>query len=153
MPVVRGLRLARTLLVAALAVQVLHALTGAGGSGTIHFLIAEPLYDAIFIGAGLVCATRAVAVPAERTAWTLLAAGSLAWGAGEIAWALEVPGLGDVPIPSVADAFYLSYYPLAFLGFLALAREETRRAVQGLWLDGLAGGLAAGAVLAAFVLG
>ena len=65
-------------------------------------------------------------------------------------------GLGRrnvVPIPSIADALYLSFYPAVYVGLGLLLRARVGRLPAGLWLDGVIGGLAVAALGAAVVFG
>jgi uncharacterized membrane protein YgdD (TMEM256/DUF423 family) len=55
-----------------------------------------------------------------RTFWTLLAAAVGSWALGELLWAVyDLAGRGPVPVPSWADAAYLSAVPLAAAALLA----------------------------------
>ena len=56
----------------------------------------------------------------NRQAWTVIAAGVVLWGLGEMVWQCHVIGGIDVPYPGVADAFYLTAYPVLFVGVLLL---------------------------------
>jgi signal transduction histidine kinase len=61
--------------------------------------------------------------PSRPWAWYLLAAGQLCFTVGDAIlyayeWALQV----EAPFPSVADAFYLVFYPLLAIGLLLLVR-------------------------------
>jgi hypothetical protein len=55
------------------------------------------------------------------------------------------------PVPSLADAGYLSLPPLVFAGLVLLARSRIRGPPNTLWVDGVTAGLAVGAVSAALV--
>ncbi len=59
---------------------------------------------------------------------------------------------GNPPFPSPADAFYLGFYPLSYLGIVLLVRSRISRFNASLWLDGLTAALAAGAVGASAIL-
>jgi diguanylate cyclase (GGDEF)-like protein len=74
----------------------------------------------------------------------------LAWTAGDIALTVESLGGASPPIPSVADAFYLCFYPLAYGAVLLFMRGEVRKLTTPNWLDGAIAGLGAAAVCAAF---
>jgi hypothetical protein len=56
--------------------------------------------------------------PEPRFAWVLVALGIVLFAAGDIAFG------SSAPVPSVADMFYVSAYPLLGLGLLALARSR-----------------------------
>ena len=64
--------------------------------------------------------TRCAALPRLRTAWRLLALASVSYLAADIAQTIfEL--LGKSPYPSVADVFYLLFYPLMLAGLLRFA--------------------------------
>lgn len=48
--------------------------------------------------------------------WRLIALALLAWGLGDGIWCLLEVGWDQSPFPSVADLFYLSFYPLLLVG-------------------------------------
>ncbi len=52
--------------------------------------------------------------------------------------------------PSIADAFHLGLYPLAYVAVFLFLRGELRRLTSPSWLDGAVAGLGAAAVCAAF---
>jgi len=54
------------------------------------------------------------------TAWSLIGAGVLCWGAGEIVWVMQSTMTGEVPYPGLADFFYVAGYPLIFIGVILL---------------------------------
>ncbi len=53
-------------------------------------------------------------------AWLLLALAQLAYALGDIAWAVIELTLSEPPFPSLADAFYLLFYPLFAAGLILL---------------------------------
>ena len=101
-------------------------------------------------GAGL-CLLRAAVRPRERAAWALLGLGVLAWVLGELYFTALLWSDSSPPVPSPADAGYLSLPPLVFIGLLLLARSRIRGMARTLWVDGVTAGLTAGAVSAALV--
>jgi signal transduction histidine kinase len=56
----------------------------------------------------------------SRTAWSLIGAGVLCWGAGETVWVMQSTMTGEVPYPGLADFFYVAGYPLIFIGVILL---------------------------------
>lgn len=77
-------------------------------------------------------------------AWRLFALAMGVWTIGDVIWAVYDLGLGEVPYPSIADAFYLSTYVFFFLGILKYPRPyqassevQTVEAVDAgwIWLD------------------
>ena len=73
-----------------------------------------------------------------------------AWATGDTILTIESLGGATPPSPSIADAFYLSFFPLSYVAVVLFIRGETRRLSSPNWLDGAVAGLGAAAVLAAF---
>jgi diguanylate cyclase (GGDEF)-like protein len=105
--------------------------------------------DVSFAAAAVLILTRSI--KAER-GWTLIGIGALCWAAGDIYWQLNLSQLSSPPVPSWADAGYLSFCPLSFIGILALIRGRASGAPKVLVADALAAALAVGAVSAAVVV-
>ena len=111
----------------------------------------ESIYDGVLLGAAVLCAMRAVAKREERAAWTLLAAGLTLYAGGNLYWSFVLADLDDPPYPSVADGLWLSFYPLAYVAIVLLARARMPRLGIRLWLDGLIAALTVAAFGAAVV--
>jgi diguanylate cyclase (GGDEF)-like protein len=101
------------------------------------------------IGSGL-CLVRAVVSPRGRGAVVALGVGLLAWTIGDIALNVESLGGATPPVPSVADGFYLIFYPVTYVGLMLMIRRQVRRFDVSIWLDGAIAGLGAAAACAAF---
>jgi two-component system cell cycle response regulator len=101
-------------------------------------------------GAGL-CLLRAAWRREERASWLLLGLGVTAWVGGEFYFTAFLWSDSSPPVPSPADAGYLSLPPLVFSGLVVLARSRIRGLPKTVWVDGVTAGLAAGAVSAAVV--
>ena len=121
-----------------------------GGSG-LDRAVNGPLYDAVIIAAGLAVLLKADAERSERVAWLLIGAALLAWGAAEIYWTVALESDATVPIPSLADAGYLVYYPLAAAGLLQLVRTHWSMLDWRLWTDALIATLGTAALGAAAI--
>jgi two-component system, cell cycle response regulator len=87
----------------------------------------------------------------ERVAWLLIASGVLAWTLGEIYYTAVLWTDADPPIPSLADAGYLLFPPLALAGAILLLRTRARGIPRRRWLDGVTAALSVSAVSAAIV--
>ena len=98
---------------------------------------------ALAIGRGLVWR------PGRAVCLTLGAAMGM-WAIGDVALTYESLGGASPPTPSVADIFYLAFFPLAYLGLALMLRRESTRLVPATWLDGAVAGLGAAALCAAF---
>ena len=101
-------------------------------AGILHFVLgSEDARGVLYLGLG-VAGVGAMLVgirrnrPDPATPWYLIAAGLLVFlvGDGIFYYYKLVEGV-DRPFPSVADAFFLSSYPLVVAGLLALIRRRT----------------------------
>ncbi len=72
------------------------------------------------------------------------------WTAGDVVMTIESLHGATPPTPSVADIFYVGFYPAAYLALVLLLRRESSRLVPATWLDGAVAGLGAAALCAAF---
>ncbi|MHB8958387.1 MAG: diguanylate cyclase domain-containing protein [Candidatus Limnocylindrales bacterium] len=63
--------------------------------------------------------------PKARIAWTLIALATAADGIGNLLYGLYDVA-GQSPFPSVADGFYLAFYPLLLVGLLVLPTASRR---------------------------
>jgi PAS domain S-box-containing protein len=71
-----------------------------------------------------------------RRAWFVLGLSFLMFLIGNAVWAYLEVILEVEPFPSIADIFYLAFYPLALWGLLAMpAPQQNRRESLVLWLD------------------
>ena len=105
-------------------------------------------YDGLIVLAFVICALRAICVAHERAAFVVLATGLGSWATGEVLYSFAYGS--EPPYPSAADAFYLAFYPCAYVALLLLVRSRSR--IGGsVWLDGVMGALAAGALGAAVI--
>jgi diguanylate cyclase len=80
----------------------------------------------------------------------VLGSAVLAWAAGDVILTWESWGGASVGEPSLADAFYVCFYPLAYAAIVLMLRKEIKRLLPATWLDGAIAGLGAAAVCAAF---
>ncbi len=60
-------------------------------------------------------------------AWGILALAQLSWALGDVTWMIYEVILRQNPFPSVADGFYLAYYPLFLLGVFHLPAMPLKR--------------------------
>lgn len=110
------------------------------------------VYDGLMLGAAALCLARALLVKRERSVWAVVAFGLTIWTAGEIYYSLAFAGAETVPIPSVADACYLAFYPITYLGLIMLVRIRFGAVSGAQWLDGVIVGSAVAAVAAALAV-
>jgi diguanylate cyclase (GGDEF)-like protein len=74
----------------------------------------------------------------------------LSWTIGDFFLTVESLGGATPPTPSTADAFYLLFYPLAYVATVLLLQRGLGRLSRPNWLDGVVAGLGAAALCAAF---
>jgi two-component system, cell cycle response regulator len=110
------------------------------------------VYNGLIVAAALFCLARAALVVPERRAWLSLGIALAFWAAGEIYYSAVLATEMSPPYPSVADGFYLAFYPASYIGLWLLVRGRLRQAPLSLALDGLIAGLAVSAVTAAVIL-
>jgi diguanylate cyclase (GGDEF)-like protein len=130
----------------ALAAMLVHAFTNFDGSeSSALFDTAIPLtLEAVAV---LVCVARVARVREQRAAWACIAASLLCWFVADVVWAL----LGQPPGASLADVFYLAFYPLCCAGLGLLLAHARDKILRRLWIDGVIGGLAFAALGAALL--
>jgi len=105
---------------------------------------------ALELVAGVLCAIRGLRRQGDRALPLVIAAAILCWAAGDLVLAIESI-VGQPASPSMADIFYLSFYPLLYLALIILVRRGGARALLGSWLDGAVAGTGAAALCAAFL--
>ncbi|MEU7871414.1 bifunctional diguanylate cyclase/phosphodiesterase [Dactylosporangium sp. NPDC049140] len=109
-------------------------------------------YSVVLIATSLLALARPILVRRNRLAWAFVGGGVASWAAGDIYWQASFADAETIPVPSLADVFYVGLYPLAYIGFILLARATVRRLPASVWLDGVVTSLAAGAMFSAFTL-
>jgi diguanylate cyclase (GGDEF)-like protein len=107
--------------------------------------------DIPFEIAGVLLVFRGISRPGER-GWVLIGVGALCWGAGDVYWNVKLLHMTSPPVPSWADAGYLSFCPLTFAGIFLLMRDRLRNVSVTLIADAAAAALAVGALSAAVVV-
>jgi len=112
-----------------------------------------PLFDdwltnAVQLVASALCLGRALLPGRNRVPALVLGSGLLLWSIGNVIWTTESVG-GASPVPSAADWFFLSMYPLTYLAVMLLLHERGRIPAIA-WLNGLVGGLGVASAAAAF---
>jgi len=129
-------------------------LVGHAGLISVHgpATLAAAIYVATLgIATGL-CVYRTVLVSENRPQWLLFGAGLLTWVIGFATYDWYVQGQHPQPYPSLADAGWLSFYPLIYAGLIVSLRGRLTRFHSSMVLDGALGSLALGAVGAAVIL-
>jgi diguanylate cyclase (GGDEF)-like protein len=139
-------------LVIAWAAYLLHVLTGASWGADVAGFFNSGVFSGMILAAGGMCAARALLVENDRLPWGVLAGGMLSWGLASVYWSLWLKHLAAPPYPSISDGLYLAFYPAAYIALMLLAMRNLRSIGPSVWLDGLIGMSAVGAVGVAFVV-
>jgi two-component system cell cycle response regulator len=113
----------------------------------------EELYNTVLVGSAVLCVARGALGRGERVAWTVIGVALALWASGNLYWLSALSDLAEAPYPSVADALWLGFLPVCYLGVLLLARERMPHLDSRLWLDGVIAALTTGAISAAVVFG
>ena len=145
------IRILRALCVAGLVGYVAHVTVGLG-RGTMDGFFDNWVYDSLILAAAASCLVRGVTMRAERGRWLCFGFALLAFFAGEVYYTVHLSGLDEPPFPSLADAFYLAFYPAAYAGLVLFSPRQSRRLRASLWLDGVVGSLAVAALSCAVLL-
>src|SRR5215204_3197373 len=139
------------LMAAGFLALVAHFAFDLGGSGTDE-LFTTWVYNGLLLGAAILCFARAALVEDERFVWTLVGLGLTAWTAGEIYYWVGFTEAATIPIPSAADACYLAFYAITYVGLIRLIRTRVGAVSGSQWLDGVIVASAVAGVAAALTM-
>jgi PAS domain S-box-containing protein len=87
------------------------------------------------IASGL-CLARGIGHGRHGRVALIMGAACLSWTVGDLVFTIESLNGGTPPTPSLADLFYLGFFPFAFVAILLYTRQEIKRGEQANWLDG-----------------
>ncbi len=143
----RWIHLTRAASAAGLAVFAVVTLS-ASQNGELAAFFNTWVYNALMVFACIVVGSHAYLVTRERAAWTAITLALVSWTFGELWFAIFQPD----GYPSVADAGFIGFYPLLYVGIVLLLRSRARSIAGTLWLDGVTAALAAAALGAAVLV-
>src|ERR1039457_164658 len=103
------------------------------------------------LAAGALCLARGVTQRQGRAVALTLGFAITSWALGDFALTAESLGGANPSTPSLADAFYLGFYPLAYVAAVIFMRGEVRKLATPSWLDGAVASVGTASVCAAFV--
>ena len=106
------------------------------------------LYNALIVLAAAIATARPLLVAEDRLAWSVISLALWATAFGELYTAAVEPE----GYPSLADAAWLAFYPLVYVGIVLLVRRRARFVAGTLWLDGVTASVTAAALGSAVVL-
>jgi diguanylate cyclase (GGDEF)-like protein len=101
------------------------------------------------VAASALCIGRAL-TSRRRIVPLMLGFGILSWSIGDTVLTAESAGGGTPSVPSLADLFWLGFYPLIYVALVLLTRRHLNRMGLTTWLDGAVAGLGAAALCACF---
>jgi diguanylate cyclase (GGDEF)-like protein len=131
---------------AAFFAYTLGALGGASGDAFFN----DYLYNVLELAAVTGCLLRVLLVRTDRVAWGLLTAAVASWFTADMLFTFAYGN--DPPYPSIADVFYLGFYPCCYVGLLLLVRAHVADFNRSLWLDGLTATLGSASLGAAVLV-
>lgn len=100
------------------------------------------LYQGLVLLSVLLAGARAKLIERDRTAWWLITAALASTAFAEIYYALATP----TSYPSIADAGWLAFYPLTYVGMVLLLHPRASAITGTLWLDAVTAALGAAAL-------
>jgi PAS domain S-box-containing protein len=98
------------------------------------------------------CVASVVRRHSHRQVAVLMGAACFAWTIGDLAITLQSLGGASPPTPSVADIFYIAFYPLALIAMFIYVRHEIRLGHIPNWLDGAIAACGVAALCAMFAV-
>jgi diguanylate cyclase (GGDEF)-like protein len=102
------------------------------------------------VAGSILCLARGFNRRPGRAVALTLGLGLLMWALGDVVTTIESRGGSTPPTPSLADVFFLGFFPFTYVAVVLFLRGESRRLSTPSWLDGAVGGLGAAALCAAF---
>jgi diguanylate cyclase (GGDEF)-like protein len=145
-------RLGLVVILAAAAFFAVTTLSGLRADSPAIDTIDGLLSNSFSLAAGALCLLRAILIAKERFAWGALAVGLIFYGAGTIYFYSVVARQVPQPYPSLADAGWLAFYPMAYVCVILLLRSRVATFHSSMWLDGLVGGLGVAALSGGLVI-
>ena len=106
--------------------------------------------DAFEIVVSGLCVLKVITIRRGRAIPALLGLGLFCWAAGDIVLTIQSLGGATPPSPSLADAFYVAFYPVTYAALMLLLRSQVKRFSLANWLDGAVAGFGAAALCATF---
>jgi PAS domain S-box-containing protein len=117
----------------------------------------SPLMDGWLVvgfeaAACVLCVASVVRRRSHRRVAVLMGTACFAWTLGDLVVTLESLGGATAPTPSVADVFYVAFYPLALIAMFIYVRHEIRLGHIPNWLDGAVAACGVAALCAMFAV-
>ncbi|WNM27072.1 EAL domain-containing protein [Demequina capsici] len=110
------------------------------------------LYLSLVLGAAALTFTKGVVARGDRATWLLLGAAMAVSAVGDVLYAAVVAGHDAEAFPSIADPWYLAYYPLATAAVVSYVRQRSRSIPRVVWVDAGTLAIAVGGLVGAVAL-
>ena len=88
------------------------------------------------VAGSVLCLVRGFARRPGRAVALTLGFGLLMWAIGDLVLTAASQGGAEPATPSLADVFYLGFFPLTYVAVLIFMRGEIRKLATPNWLDG-----------------
>jgi len=107
-----------------------------------------------YLGCAVLCGLRALSVrDRQRAGWSVVALSLGLFATGNLLWTTVVQFQDPIPYPSASDAFFLLFYPVAYLGVGLLVRDTLpSKGSRAIWLDGIIAAFGVAALEATIVI-
>ena len=100
--------------------------------------------------ASALCIARGFGQWRHRRVALVMGGACFSWATGDLVLTLESLGGATPPNPSLADAFYLGFFPIALAAIVLFVRGEIKRGDRPNWLDGAIAALGMAALCSGF---
>ena len=100
--------------------------------------------------ASALCIARGFGRSRRRPVALVMGGACFSWATGDLVLTLESLGGAAPPNPSLADAFYLAFFPIALVAVVLFVRGEIKPGDRPNWLDGAIAALGMAALCAGF---
>jgi hypothetical protein len=128
-------RLVWLVLIALLLGEIVAELLTSSGSPLNDFF-STWVHVGLLFAAGAVCLGRGVTQGRRGRAWVAFGLALTSFGVGEAISTFVYPN--SIPLPSIADIFWLLWYPFAIAGLALLVLDRVARFEFHRWIDGVA---------------
>ncbi len=133
-----------------LVVATYMVLVGVRGAGTYWTWLDGWGVCGLELAGSALCLTRALVRRPGQAPALFLGLSLLSWAVGDVVLTTQSIGGAVPPSPSLADVFYLAFYPLASVAIVLFMKAQSKKITAINWLDGAIAGFGAAAACAAF---
>ncbi len=109
------------------------------------------VFNLSYLVAAAICFLRATFSEQDRKAWQLIGLAICCNTAGNITFSYLLETRENLPQPSLADVFFLMWFPLIYTALILVLRSRIVRFLPSMWLDAVVATLGAAAVITALI--